>query len=59
VHIAAAGGVWRALAFGFGGVSDSGNGLSISPRLPGGREWLASSWRFRDRRLRIELAGHG
>jgi len=54
-HIAAAGGVWQALVFGFGGVEDHDGGLSINPRLPSVLESLAYSLRYCDRQLRIEL----
>lgn len=55
VHVAAAGGVWQALVFGFGGVRDAGGELPISPGLPGAWESPGFSLRFRDRQLRIEL----
>ena len=57
VHVAATGGVWQALVFGFGGIRDHGGELCLDPRLP--REWerLKFSLRFRGRQLRIEL-GH-
>lgn len=55
VHIAAAGGVWQALVFGFGGVRDQAGELSISPRLPQAWTSLAYGLRFRDRQLRVEL----
>jgi alpha,alpha-trehalose phosphorylase len=56
VHIAAAGGVWSCLVFGFGGVRDFDGRLSFAPRLP--RDWaeLAFSLRFRDRQIRVQLA---
>ena len=54
-HIAAAGGVWQALVFGFGGVEDHDGGLSINPHLPSALESLAYSLRYRDRQLRVEL----
>jgi alpha,alpha-trehalose phosphorylase len=55
VHVAAAGGVWQALVFGFGGVRDSDGALSIAPRLP--RAWasLEFALRYRDRQLRVTL----
>jgi alpha,alpha-trehalose phosphorylase len=55
VHIAAAGGVWQALVFGFGGVRDFDGELSFEPRLPSEWRSLAFPLRFRDRQLRIEL----
>jgi alpha,alpha-trehalose phosphorylase len=57
VHIAATGGVWQALVFGFGGVRDTDGGLTISPRLPAGWGSLAFSLQVQDRQVRIEL-GH-
>jgi alpha,alpha-trehalose phosphorylase len=55
VHIAAAGGVWQALVFGFGGVRDFDGELSFEPRLPEPWRSLAFRLRFRDRQLRVEL----
>jgi alpha,alpha-trehalose phosphorylase len=55
VHIAAAGGVWQALVFGFGGVRDFDGELSLEPRLPSAWRSLAFPLRFRDRQLRVEL----
>jgi alpha,alpha-trehalose phosphorylase len=43
--------------FGFGGVRDFDETLSITPRLPAAWRSLTFSLRFRDRQLRIEL-GH-
>jgi alpha,alpha-trehalose phosphorylase len=55
VHVAAAGGVWQALVFGFGGVRDCDGELAIEPRLPSTWESLEFPLRFRDRQLRVEL----
>jgi alpha,alpha-trehalose phosphorylase len=55
VHIAAAGGVWQALVFGFGGVRDFDGELSFDPRLPAAWRSLAFPLRFRDRQLRVLL----
>jgi alpha,alpha-trehalose phosphorylase len=48
VHIANAGGVWAALVHGFAGMSDTGEHLRFSPRLPA--NWSA---------LRFRLQRHG
>jgi alpha,alpha-trehalose phosphorylase len=58
VHVAAAGGVWQALVFGFGGVRDIDGELVIDPRLPATWRRLDFSLRVRDRQLRIALE-HG
>ncbi len=55
VHVAAAGGVWQALVFGFGGVRDAGGDLSFDPHLPDGWERLSFPLRFQGRQLRIHL----
>ncbi|HEX2413384.1 MAG TPA: glycosyl hydrolase family 65 protein [Solirubrobacteraceae bacterium] len=57
VHVAAAGGVWQALVFGFGGVRDFDGELSIEPHLPSSWDSLEFPLRFRDRQLRVQL-GH-
>jgi alpha,alpha-trehalose phosphorylase len=55
VHIASAAGVWLSLVYGFGGLRDSGGGLSFSPHLP--EQWtsLEFSVRFQDRQVRVQL----
>ena len=55
VHIAATGGVWMALVFGFAGVRDFDGELSFDPNLPPSWEHLEIPLRFRDRQLRITL----
>ena len=43
IHLAAAGGVWSALVFGFGGLSDTGGEhITIDPRLPD--QWRSLSY---------------
>jgi trehalose/maltose hydrolase-like predicted phosphorylase len=59
LHLATMGGLWQALAFGFAGVSPSGDALVVDPRLP--PEWgaLELGLRFRGSpfRLRIDRGG--
>jgi alpha,alpha-trehalose phosphorylase len=55
VHVASAAGVWRALVFGFGGVREYDEALSITPHLPAPWDSLSFSLRFRGRRLQIHL----
>ncbi|HSL58673.1 MAG TPA: glycosyl hydrolase family 65 protein [Acidimicrobiales bacterium] len=55
VHIASAGGVWMALAFGFGGVRDFDGKLSIDPHLPARWRSLTIPLRFQDRQLRLRI----
>ncbi|MGE5636745.1 MAG: sugar phosphate nucleotidyltransferase [Nocardioidaceae bacterium] len=57
VHIASAAGLWQSLVYGFGGVRDFDGRLSITPHLPAGWDSLAFSLRFRNRQLRVHLAG--
>ncbi len=45
LHLAAMGGVWQALAFGFGGIRPRKKSLVIDPRLP--RAWQALELRLR------------
>ncbi len=56
VHIAAAGGAWMALVFGFGGVRDFDGDLCIDPHLPQEWERLRFPIRFRNRQLHVTLA---
>ncbi|RIQ18226.1 glycoside hydrolase family 65 protein [Jiangella rhizosphaerae] len=55
VHIASAGGVWMALAYGFAGLRDRGGELAFTPRLPTSWARLRLPLRFRDRQLEITL----
>jgi trehalose/maltose hydrolase-like predicted phosphorylase len=55
LHLAAMGGVWQALAFGFAGVRPAGDRLALDPRLP--PEWggLELRLRFRGSRMRVRI----
>ena len=41
VHVASTGGIWSALAFGFGGMRDHGGAICFDPRLPASWERLS------------------
>ena len=56
VHIAATGGVWMALVFGFGGVHDHAGELSFAPHLPPGWNSLEFSLHFKHRQIGVELS---
>jgi trehalose/maltose hydrolase-like predicted phosphorylase len=58
LHIATIGGVWQALAFGFLGLSATGDTLAVAPSLPRAWEALDLTFRFRGRRVRVR-AEHG
>ncbi|MDD9206748.1 glycosyl hydrolase family 65 protein, partial [Georgenia sp. 10Sc9-8] len=55
VHVASAGGVWQALAFGFGGLRDHQGVLTMDPRLPVG--WPRLTYRITTwgTRVRVDL----
>ena len=55
LHIASTGGVWCALANGFGGMRDHGGQLSFDPRLPA--DWRSLTYRltWRGTRLVVDL----
>jgi trehalose/maltose hydrolase-like predicted phosphorylase len=55
LHLAAMGGVWRALALGFAGLRPVGDALAIDPVLPPGWEALDLRVRFRDSRVRVRV----
>jgi len=55
VHLAAMGSVWRALAFGFGGLRPIGDALAIDPVLAPGWEALELRVRFRGSRVRVRV----
>jgi trehalose/maltose hydrolase-like predicted phosphorylase len=55
LHLATMGGLWQALAVGFGGIRPHGEALVVDPRLP--PEWNALEFglRFRGRPLRLRI----
>ena len=53
LHLAAMGGVWQALAFGFLGVRTEPGKVLVDPHLPS--EWRQLSMRLRVRGVRVEL----
>jgi trehalose/maltose hydrolase-like predicted phosphorylase len=55
VHIAALGGIWMLVVFGFAGVSSRNDGVACDPRLPPGWRSLALSVQWRRRRLRLRI----
>jgi trehalose/maltose hydrolase-like predicted phosphorylase len=59
LHLAAMGGLWQALAFGFAGIRPRGETLVVEPHLP--PEWGALELRlcFRGVRLRIRIDRRG
>jgi trehalose/maltose hydrolase-like predicted phosphorylase len=59
LHLATMGGLWQALAFGFGGIRPRGDALLVDPRLP--KEWNALEFalRFRGRPLRLRIDRNG
>ncbi|WP_343910909.1 glycoside hydrolase family 65 protein [Nocardioides aquiterrae] len=55
LHVASCGGVWSALAFGFGGMRDYGGRLSFDPRLPVTWDRLTFRFCWRGTRVLVEL----
>ena len=55
VHIASAGGVWMALAYGFGGMRDFDDELDFHPRLPSVWSRLRFPITWRDRRIEVDV----
>lgn len=55
VHVAATGGTWMALVYGFGGLRDFDGRIQFDPRLPKDWKRLGFSLRIRDTRLRVDL----
>ncbi len=56
VHVAAAGGVWLSLVYGFGGMRDDDSGrVAFSPHLPGGWDRLCFAVTVRGKRLRVDI----
>ena len=59
LHLATMGGLWQALAFGFGGIRPRGDAVVVEPRLP--PEWNALEFalRFRGAPLRLRIDRRG
>jgi len=55
VHIAALGGIWMLVVWGFAGLSLRNDGLAIDPRLPAGWRNLTFRAQWRRRSLRISI----
>jgi trehalose/maltose hydrolase-like predicted phosphorylase len=58
LHMATMGGLWQALAFGFAGVRNHGDRLTVDPRLPSGWDALRLNLRYRDVPFRLHVE-HG
>jgi alpha,alpha-trehalose phosphorylase len=56
VHVAAMGGAWMVIVYGFAGMRDLDGQLSFRPRLPSGIEHLSFPLTIRDRVLEVEVA---
>lgn len=59
VHIGALGGLWQAVAFGFGGLSIGQEGPTLNPRLPPWARRLAFRLTWRERRYHAEVDARG
>lgn len=55
VHVAATGGVWLSLVYGFGGMRDDGDVLAFDPRLPGDWSRLSFTVTRLGQRLRVDV----
>ncbi|WP_370323923.1 glycoside hydrolase family 65 protein [Euzebya sp.] len=58
VHVAAAGGVWLSIVYGFGGLTDTGEHLAFRPRLPSSWEDLQFALLVRGQRLDVTVERH-
>jgi kojibiose phosphorylase len=57
IHGASAGGVWQAIAFGFGGLRLTQDGWAVNPRLPHHWKRLAFKFTYRGQLQEIDLRG--
>ncbi len=55
IHIAAQGGLWQAVVFGFGGVRYRSDGLELDPHLPSAWQRLTFSLQWRGRWVAFEI----
>ncbi len=53
VHVASSGGVWSAVAFGFGGFRDHAGNFTFDPRIP--KDWEEFSYRLSLRGTRVRV----
>ena len=56
VHVASTGGIWNALAFGFGGMRDYNGVITFDPRLPESWERLTFQITLQGSRIRVDLS---
>jgi alpha,alpha-trehalose phosphorylase len=54
-HVAAMGGVWAALVYGFGGMRDHNGAMSFDPRMNGAWEALRFCLTWRGRQVEVEI----
>ena len=59
LHLAAMGSVWRALAYGVGGLRPIGDALAIGPVMTPGCDALELRVRFRGSRVRVRVHPDG
>ncbi len=59
VHIAALGGIWQALVFGFLGLRTEGERLHVEPHIPPSWGQVSTTIHWRGRRLRISAEPNG
>lgn len=55
VHVASTGGIWSALAFGFGGMRDHSGRITFNPRLPDDWERLSYRMTIKGSRMRVDV----
>jgi beta-phosphoglucomutase len=55
IHIASAGGLWQALAFGFAGLRLTASGYTVQPRLPAHWRRLAFGFTLRGQHYEVDL----
>lgn len=56
VHIAALGGIWQAVVFGFAGLTMSDEGLDFTPHCPGSWRSVRFPLSWRGQKLRVQIA---
>lgn len=59
IHAASSGGLWQALAFGFGGLRVQGDTFTVTPHLPGHWRRLAFRFKLRGRAHTVDVRNEG